>query len=349
MSVTNFLKKPVLSLPARQELPNLRHFFRRLWLIFGGAAVLLVLSFVVFESVGSSLEQQRASSVSHVNLLGQQRTDSQVLSRLMLQAESSKPPLQTYYMGRIDLVWGVMKTREESIHSGTPVQHAIGAQLADILEKLEQAHGSYLKIAKVMRKLYPRTDATNTLLSGMGETLTEDCDTLAVSLDQAAQKIILVNTDINEHIRLLGWLQIAVTGGIALVTALLLTRGQISTMERLIDTSLRVQELTYLQNAVLESAACGIVSMNTKGLIATFNCGAENSRVMRGRRWSAASHRNCFMMRRRWSAWPQTSHEKQAWKSPRVSMCSLPMPTAASSVNVNVPTCERMAAACLSP
>jgi len=92
MSVTHFLKKPVFSLPARQELPNFRHFFRRLWLIFGGAAVLLVLSFAVFESIGSSLEQQRASSVSVVNLLARQRTDSQVLSRLMLQAESSPPP-----------------------------------------------------------------------------------------------------------------------------------------------------------------------------------------------------------------------------------------------------------------
>ena len=275
MSVTHFLKKPVFSLPARQELPNLQHFFRRLWLIFGGAAVLLVLSFAVFESFGSSLEQQRATTVSAVNLLGRQRTDSQVLSRLMLQAESSQPPLQTYYMGRIDLVWGVMKTCEESIHSGTLVQHATGGQLADILKKLEQAHGSYLKIAMAMKKFYPHTDATSTLLNGMGEALTEDCDAMASSLDQAAQKIILVNTDINEHIRLLGWLQIAVTGGIALVTALLLTRGQISTTERLIDTSMKLQELTYLQNAVLESAACAIISTNTKGLIATFNCGAE--------------------------------------------------------------------------
>jgi PAS domain S-box-containing protein len=275
MSVTHFLKKPVFSLPARQELPNLRHFFRRLWLIFGGAAVLLVLSFAVFESLGSSLEQQRAATVSAVNLLGRQRTDSQVLSRLVLQAESSQPPLQTYYMGRIDLVWGVMKTCEESIHSGTLVQHVTGGQLADILKRLEEAHGSYLKIAKAMKKLYPHTDTTSTLLKGMGEPLTEDCDALAGSLDQAAQKIIVVNTDINEHIRLLGWLQIAVTGGITLVTALLLTRGQISTMERLIDTSTKLQELTYLQNAVLESAACAIISTNTKGLIATFNCGAE--------------------------------------------------------------------------
>ena len=275
MSVTHFLKKPVFSLPARQELPNFRHFFRRLWLIFGGAAVLLVLSFAVFESFGSSLEKQRASSVSVVNLLARQRTDSQVLSRLMIQAESSKPPLQTYYMGRIDLVWGVMKTCEESIHSGTLVQHATGGQLADILRKLEQAHERYLKIAKAMKKLYPHTEATSTLLNGMGETLTEDCDALAGFLDQAAQKIIAVNADINEHIRELDWLQIGVTGGIALITALLLTQGQISTMERLIDTSLKLQELTYLQNGVLESAACGIISTNTKGLIATFNCGAE--------------------------------------------------------------------------
>ncbi len=275
MSVTNFLKKPLFSLPARQELPNLRHFFRRLWLIFGGATLLLVLSFVVFESIGSSLEEQRAATVRAVNLLGRQRTDSQVLSRLMLQAESSTLPLQTYYLGRIDLVWGLMNTCEESIHSNTLVQHATGGQLADIHKKLEQAHGSYLKTAQVMKKLYPRTDATSTLLGGMGEKLIEECDAMAASLDQASHKLIVVNTDIDEHIRLLDWLQIAVTGSITLITAWLLTRGQISTMERLIDTSLKVQELSYLQNAVLESAACGIISMNTKGLIATFNCGAE--------------------------------------------------------------------------
>lgn len=275
MSVTNFLKKPVFSLPARQELPNLRHFFRRLWLIFGGAALLLVLSFVMFESIGSSLEKQRVTTVNAVNLLGRQRTDSQVLSRLMIQAEASTVPLQTYYLGRIDLVWGIMNTCEESIHSGTLVQHATGGQLTDIQTKLDEAHGSYLKIAKVMKKLYPHTEATATLLGGMGEKLTDDCDALAASLDQAAQKIIVVNADINEHIRLLDWLQIVVTGSITLVTAWLLTRGQISTMERLINTSVKVQELTYMQNAILESAACGIISMNTKGLIATFNCGAE--------------------------------------------------------------------------
>ena len=110
MSVTHFLKKPVFSLPARQELPNLQRFFRRLWLIFGGGALLLVLSSVVFENIGASLEQERADSVSAVNLLGRQRTDSQVLSRLMMQAEKSTPSLQTYYLGRMDLVWGIMST-----------------------------------------------------------------------------------------------------------------------------------------------------------------------------------------------------------------------------------------------
>ena len=275
MSVTNFLKKPVFSLPARQELPNLQHFFRRLWFIFGGAALLLVLSLVVFESIRSNLEQQRTATVNAVNLLGRQRTDTQVLSRLMIQAEHSAEPLQPYYLGRIDLVWGLMNTCEESIHSGTLVQHATGGQLADIQAKLEQAHGSYLKIAQMTKKLHPRTGAINILLEGLGEKLAETCDAMAASLDQAAQKMIAVTTDINEHLSVLNWLQIAVTGGITLMTALLLTRGQISTMERLIDTSLRVQELTYLQNAVLESAACAIISMNTKGLIATFNCGAE--------------------------------------------------------------------------
>ena len=275
MSVTHFLKKPVFSLPARQELPNLQRFFRRLWLIFGGGALLLVLSSVVFENIGASLEQERADSVSAVNLLGRQRTDSQVLSRLMMQAEKSTPSLQTYYLGRMDLVWGIMSTCEESIQSGNLVRHATGGELAVILKRLEQAHGSFLKIGKLMKKLHPRTEATSTLLSSLTDTLTEECDALASALEQAAQKVTVVNADINEHIRMLSWLQIAVTGGIALGAAWLLTRGQISTTERLIDTSMRLQELTYLQNAVLESAACGIISTNTKGLIASFNFGAE--------------------------------------------------------------------------
>lgn len=275
MSVTHFLQKPVFSLPARQELPNLRHFFRRLWLIFGGAAVLLLLSFAVFESIGSHLEQQRADGVSAVNLLGRQRTDSQMLSRLMLQAESAPPTLQTYYLGRIDLVWAGMNACQQSLQSGKLLEHATGAQLTELREKRELAGESFKKIARVMKKLQPRTEATRTLLHGLGEPLAEECDTLAGSLEQMVQKVTLIITTTNEHIRLLGWLQILVTGGIALITALLLTRGQISTMERLIDTSVKLQELTYLQNGVLESAACGIISTNTAGLIATFNCGAE--------------------------------------------------------------------------
>ena len=216
MSVTHFLKKPVFSLPARQELPNLQRFFRRLWLIFGGGALLLVLSSVVFENIGASLEQERADSVSAVNLLGRQRTDSQVLSRLMMQAEKSTPSLQTYYLGRMDLVWGIMSTCEESIQSGNLVRHATGGELAVILKRLEQAHGSFLKIGKLMKKLHPRTEATSTLLSSLTDTLTEECDALASALEQAAQKVTVVNADINEHIRMLSWLQIAVTGGIAL-------------------------------------------------------------------------------------------------------------------------------------
>gem|GEM_PF-5142849 len=38
-------------------------------------------------------------------------------------------------MGRIDLVWGVMKTCEESIHSGTLVQHATGGATGRYSEK----------------------------------------------------------------------------------------------------------------------------------------------------------------------------------------------------------------------
>lgn len=275
MSVTHFLKKPVFSLPARQELPNLRHFFRRLWFIFGGAALLLLLSFVAFGVISAHLEQRRADSVTAANLLGRQRTDSQTLAKLVLLAESGSPPLQTYYMGRIDLVWGVMNSCEEVLESGKLLQSAAGSEMTEVQGKMDQAHESFLKMAKVMKKLHPRTGAPASLTQGLGETLTEECDALAASLDQTAQKIIAINVETNAHMRLLSWLQIAVTGGIALVTALLLTRGQISTMERLIDTSVKLQELTYLQNAVLESAACGIISTNTAGLIATFNCGAE--------------------------------------------------------------------------
>ena len=275
MSVTNFLQKPVFSLPARQELPKLQDFFRRLWLIFGGAAVLLVLSFIFFESMGSHLEQKRMDSVSAMNLLGRQKADSQTLSRLILQAAEGTPPMQTYYLGRIDLVWGLMSTCQEAILKGPMLQSATAAERTEIRNKLEQAESNFSKIAVVIKKLHPRTEATNTVLKGQEEMLTDECDSLAGAMEQVSQKVLAISAGINANIRLLDWVQMSVTGGIALVAALLLTRGQISTMQRLIDTSLKVQELTYLQNAVLESAACGIISMNTKGLIATFNCGAE--------------------------------------------------------------------------
>jgi PAS domain S-box-containing protein len=275
MSVTHFLQKPVFSLPSRQELPNLRHFFRRLWLIFGGAAILLVVSFGVFGGIGENLEQRRADNVSAVNLLARQRTDSQVLSRLMLQAEIGTQPLQTYYLGRIDLVWAGMNSCQELLRSGKLLQHANGTQFEEIRKKLDQANESFQNIAKVIKKLHVRTDAPHTLPRDLGEKLTEECDALASALDQAAQKITSINTDTNVQIRLLAWLQIAVTIGISLVSALLLTQGQISTTKRLVETSVRLEELTYLQNGVLESAACGIISTNTAGLIATFNCGAE--------------------------------------------------------------------------
>ncbi|WP_395737080.1 ATP-binding protein [Prosthecobacter sp.] len=273
--MTHFLKKPVFSLPSRQELPNLQYFFRRLWLIFGGAAVLLVLSFGVFGYIGENLEQRRADNVSTVNLLARQRTDSQVLSRLMLEAEIGAQPLQTYYLGKIDLVWASMNSSQEMLQSGKLQQHATGPQYEEIKKRLDQANANFQNIAKVIKKLHVRTDAAHPLPRDLGDKLTEECDALAAALDQAAQKITAINLDTNMQIRLLAWLEIAVTVGISLVTALLLTQGQIFTTRQLVETSVRLEELTYLQNAVLESAACGIISTNTAGLIATFNCGAE--------------------------------------------------------------------------
>lgn len=275
MSVTNFLQKPVFSLPARQELPKLQDSFRRLWLIFGGATLLLVLSFIAFSSMSAHLEQQRAESMNAMNLLGRQRADSQTLSRLVLQTAASTPPLQTYYLDRIDLAWGLMSTCQEAILTAPLLQPSAAPERVEIRAKLGQAEESFAKMAAVLKKLHPRTEATNTVLNGHEEMLVDECDALAGAMEQVSQKVLSLSTGIDASISLLNWLQMGVTGGITLVTALLLTRGQISTMERLIDTSMRVQELTYLQNAVLESAACGIISMNTKGLIATFNCGAE--------------------------------------------------------------------------
>lgn len=71
----------------REELPSLRHFFKRLWLICIGAAALLLLSFVVMESIETHLEQRRGGVVVAVNLLGRQRMHSQMLVRLAMQSE----------------------------------------------------------------------------------------------------------------------------------------------------------------------------------------------------------------------------------------------------------------------
>jgi PAS domain S-box-containing protein len=279
MSVTLFLQRPSFPLPVREELPSLRHFFKRLWLICIGAAALLLLSFVVMESIETHLEQRRGGVVVAVNLLGRQRMHSQMLVRLAMQSEHGRTDLRQHSLEQMKQVWSVMSANQAMLQSGE-LLHAPRARLLAMQEKLAKADGSFTSLEKTVQKIIARLDGlgeTDTQLpDSLEEALLTECDAFAEALDKVADEIVVIDADTSASLKLVGWLRIAVSGVIALTAVFLLTRGQVSTLKRLIDTSMRFEELTYLQNAVLESTAYSIISTTPEGMIVTFNRGAEN-------------------------------------------------------------------------
>ncbi len=275
MSVTNFLKRPSFPLPVREELPNLRQFFRRIWCICIGAAALLLVSFGVLEGVEGRLERRQKDTVAVVNLLGMQRMHSQMLVRLALQSEHGRSGFRQYYLERLKEVWGTLNANDIQVRSGRPFD-ASDARLAGLQEALRQAFGS---LEKEVQKVIIRLDnlpETGSFLGSMGDTFYAKCDTFASAVDKLAEGIVETNADTVSRIAIVGWVRICVAGLIVLIAVFLLTRGQLVNLRRLIDTGTRFEELTYLQNAVLESAAYGIISTTPDGTIVTFNRGAEN-------------------------------------------------------------------------
>ncbi len=278
MSVTSFLRKPSFPLPARKELPSLRHFFNRVWLICSGAAALLLLTFVVLESVETRLEQRRAESVTAINLLGKQRVHSQTLARLVLQLERGQQGLREYHLDRLNQVWSTMQANQQLLQGGEMLRTP-SSRLEGMLEKVGRASESFSNLEKVAQKLIHRAgyaEAAVMLPTGLGETFPAECDAFAAALDKVAEEILATAADANATMVQVSWLRLGATVVIILTAVFLLTRGQVSNLERLIDTGTRFEELTYLQNAVLESAAYSIISTDAEGKIVTFNRGAEN-------------------------------------------------------------------------
>ena len=112
MSVTNFLQRPSFPLPVREEIPSLRRFFRRLWMICVGAALLIMLSFVVLESIENRLEGGRTQALVEMNLINRQHTHTQMIVRLVLQSEHGRPSLRQYQLERLRQVWSMMSANQ---------------------------------------------------------------------------------------------------------------------------------------------------------------------------------------------------------------------------------------------
>lgn len=279
MSVTNFLQRPSFPLPAREELPNLRQFFRRLKVVCAGATALLLLSFVVLEWVDNSLEQRRSGAVVALNMLGRQRMHSQTVVRLALQAERGRPGLRQYFLERLKHAWSVMSANQAMLQSGELLR-VPQSRMASFQEQLAKAGRSFAAMEKTLRQTVAHLEGLAedefTRPGGPAETFPTRCDTFVEDLDHVAEAILAIDADTNVSFSMVGWLRIGIAAAIVLTALFLVTRGQVSPLKKLIDTSNRFEDLTYLQNAILESAACSIISTDPKGLIVTFNRGAEN-------------------------------------------------------------------------
>lgn len=285
MSVTSFLKRPSFPLPVRKELPSLRHFFRRVWLICIGSAVLLLASFAVLEVVETSLERRQTDAVAMVNLLGTQRAHSQMVVRLALQSDRGRPGFHEYYLERLKQVGDTMRANQVLLQAGEGLAAGGLTQPPEALpeplrQAMEQARLSFEALEKALRKLVARLESqggASGVLAGTAEDeFAAECDAFAGAMDKLAGEIVRSDADTAASIAWIGWLRIGVAGLIVFGAVFMLTRGQVSNLERLIDTGSRFEELTYLQNAVLESVAYSIISTDQDGHIVTFNRGAES-------------------------------------------------------------------------
>ncbi|MBE2285887.1 MAG: PAS domain S-box protein [Prosthecobacter sp.] len=278
MSVTNFLQRPSFPLPVREELPSLRQFFTRAKVVCGAAAGLLLLTFVTLKWVDQELEKRSSQGAVAMNMLARQRMESQMLVRLALQAEQGRPGEREFQLQRLKRTWAVMSANQSMLESDALLPEA-GERMPAMDARLSEAGRSFAAIEKSMQKIIPHLEkhGAGTLLpDGPGETLPAECDAFASDLERVAELLQATSGDIHDAFTLVGWLRIGAAALIVFTAMFLLTRGQISPLKRLIETTNRFEELTYLQNAILENAACSIISTNPEGVIITFNRGAEN-------------------------------------------------------------------------
>jgi len=265
----------------RRELPNLRQFFRRIWLICIGSAVLLLLSFGILESIENGLERRQKETVAVVNLLGVQRMHSQMLARLALQSDQARSGFREYYLERLRQVWETLAANDAQLRSGgllrTPPP--LPGDLQDALGQTERAFAALEKgVQRLVIRLDGLPDTGAPLPAGMGmvDVFPGECDAFASAMEKLADVVVASDARTVSSIVIVGWCKITAAGLIMLTAVFLLTRGQLANLKRLIDTGTRFEELTYLQNAVLESTAYSIISTTPDGTIVTFNRGAEN-------------------------------------------------------------------------
>jgi PAS domain S-box-containing protein len=278
MSVTNFLQRPSFPLPVREELPSLRQFFTRAKVICGVAAGLLLTTFMTLKWVDETLERRCSQGAVAMNLLARQRMESQMLVRMALQAEQGRPGVRDFHLDGLKRTWAVMSANQTMLESATLLSDG-GTRAPALHERLAKAGRSFTAIDRAVQKVIPHLEKQGTGAmqpDGPGEMLPAACDAFAGELEKAGEVIQAMNEDINAAFSQVGWLRIAAAAVIVFGAMFFLTRGQISPLKRLIETTTRFEELTYLQNAILENAACSIISTNPEGVIVTFNRGAEN-------------------------------------------------------------------------
>ncbi len=243
-----------------------------------GTALLLLLAFIVLESIEAHLEGRRSDVAVAMNLVGRQRMHSQALVRLALQTEHSHPELRRHYLEHFKHEWSVLSGNQTMLHA-MELPHVPRHNLVTVNKKLEKAGGSFTSLEKSVERFITRLDGLEETAipqtDGLGAKLLTECDKLAESLGHVEEEIALIGAGTSTSFKLVGWLRIAMAGVIMLIAVFLLSRGQVATLKRLINTSKRFEELTYLQNAVLESTAYSIISTTPEGVIVTFNRGAE--------------------------------------------------------------------------
>lgn len=275
MSVTSFLKKPSFPLPMRGELPSLRQLFERTWRVCLGAALLLLMGFGALEIVETRLEKQQFEASLLIEGLSHLENKQHSLARLAFQTAQGRPGEREYYAEQFKQTLQSMGDALEEVRKSTLLNRGMGA-VDQWLTQVMKTAGEMKTQSQVwtdqMAKMMERGDLDDRQAT---EALAMACDAAVVAGDGLMAEVRHGQEGLTQWLVLLGWLRLGVAGGVVLGVAVLFARGQGANLDRLIDIGVRFEDLTYLQNAVLESAAYSIISTTPDGKIVTFNQGAE--------------------------------------------------------------------------